>query len=261
MIEVSSCADEGVMREREVKRRPKWTHQRGHQTSSVPNSVPLLRVRDNVHLHTRRLMTRQRVSPNLEQEEGRRVERTLMCPPDALSLNATLLSTMFFKSLFSRCEKFLNMVDPPDRTMFWWKKGERETTVSRRVLLGFVRARPADVGGGIETNLVQSSPNIDGGSLDNVVDDLWQRRQEIGRNDFGVEEDLGSEEPFPSDVDSVFLIKRRKKGGKGKGQMGYVGRLSENGREKSRAFNEPFQSRCALPRTWRTICKDHRRTS
>jgi len=43
---------------------------------------------------------------------------TLMCPPDALSLRATLLSTMLFKSLFSRCEKFLNMVDPPDRTMF-----------------------------------------------------------------------------------------------------------------------------------------------
>lgn len=45
-------------------------------------------------------------------------KRTLIDPPAACSLLATRLSTKFFKSRFSLCEKFLNMVDPPERTMF-----------------------------------------------------------------------------------------------------------------------------------------------
>lgn len=38
-----------------------------------------------------------------------------------------------------------------------------------------------------------------------MVDDLGERSEEIGRVDFGVEEDFGSEETFVSYIEGVFL--------------------------------------------------------
>jgi len=38
-----------------------------------------------------------------------------------------------------------------------------------------------------------------------LVDDLGERSEEIGRVDFGVEEDFGSEETFVSYIEGVFL--------------------------------------------------------
>ena len=48
--------------------------------------------------------------------------------------------------------------------------------------------------------LVQPAADIDGRGLDNGVDDIGQRGEEVGGPDFGVEEDLGGEEALVSDV-------------------------------------------------------------
>jgi hypothetical protein len=53
--------------------------------------------------------------------------------------------------------------------------------------------------------LVQSSSDIDGTGLDDGVDDLGERGEEVGRVDFGVKEDFWGEETLVSDVDIVFL--------------------------------------------------------
>jgi len=53
--------------------------------------------------------------------------------------------------------------------------------------------------------LIQSTTNIDRRGLDHLVDDLGERSEEIGRVDFGVEEDFGSEETFVSYIEGVFL--------------------------------------------------------
>ena len=55
------------------------------------------------------------------------------------------------------------------------------------------------------THLVQSSAHVDWRRLDDIVDDLRERCQEVRRVDFGVEEDLGSKEAFVADVHRVIL--------------------------------------------------------
>lgn len=57
----------------------------------------------------------------------------------------------------------------------------------------------------ILTHLVQTTPDIDGRLLHNIVDDLWERDKEVGRVDLRVEEDLGCEETLISDIHRVFL--------------------------------------------------------
>ncbi|KAI3480684.1 hypothetical protein L1887_57163 [Cichorium endivia] len=51
--------------------------------------------------------------------------------------------------------------------------------------------------------LVQPTTHVDGALLDHAVDDLGERREEVGRGDFRVEEDLGRKEAFVADVDLV----------------------------------------------------------
>lgn len=53
--------------------------------------------------------------------------------------------------------------------------------------------------------LVQIPPDVDGGGLDDRVNHFGQGGEEVGRVDFGVEEDLGSEETLVPDVEVVFL--------------------------------------------------------
>jgi len=53
--------------------------------------------------------------------------------------------------------------------------------------------------------LIQPTTNIDGRGLNHLIDDLRERGEEIGRVDFGVEEDFGGEESFVSYVEGVFL--------------------------------------------------------
>ena len=60
--------------------------------------------------------------------------------------------------------------------------------------------------GGERTNVVQPTTNIDRTGLDHAVDDFGERSEEVGRGDFGVEEDLGSEEALVSYVDLVLLL-------------------------------------------------------
>ena len=57
----------------------------------------------------------------------------------------------------------------------------------------------------IWTNLVQTSSDVDGRLLDDAVDDLGKRCQEVGGVDLWVEEDLRGEESLVTDVDFVFL--------------------------------------------------------
>ena len=55
------------------------------------------------------------------------------------------------------------------------------------------------------TDLVQSSPNVDGRLLNNSINDLRERSQEIGRVNLGVKEDFGRKESLVSNVDAVWL--------------------------------------------------------
>lgn len=53
--------------------------------------------------------------------------------------------------------------------------------------------------------LVQASTSVNRRSLDDVVDNLWKGRQEVGRVDFGIEEDFGGKEALVTNVKVVFL--------------------------------------------------------
>ena len=53
--------------------------------------------------------------------------------------------------------------------------------------------------------LVQSTADIDRRRLNDVVHNLGKRRQEVGRVDFRVEENLWREEALVSYIDIVFL--------------------------------------------------------
>lgn len=53
--------------------------------------------------------------------------------------------------------------------------------------------------------LVERATDIDGRALDARVNNLGQRREEVRREDLGVEEQLGAEEPLVADVHGVRL--------------------------------------------------------
>ncbi len=58
--------------------------------------------------------------------------------------------------------------------------------------------------------LVQPTTNVDGRLLDNTVDDLRKRCQEVRGVDFRVKEDLRSEESFVAHINRVFLNNKAK---------------------------------------------------
>jgi hypothetical protein len=53
--------------------------------------------------------------------------------------------------------------------------------------------------------LIQTSTDVDGGLLNNVVHDLWKRGQELRRIDLRVEENFRGKETFIANVNGVFL--------------------------------------------------------
>jgi len=55
-------------------------------------------------------------------------------------------------------------------------------------------------------HLVEPSSDIDWALLNDIVNYLRERGQEIGRIDLWVEENLGREEPLISNIDTIFLI-------------------------------------------------------
>ena len=55
------------------------------------------------------------------------------------------------------------------------------------------------------TDLVQASTNVDGRSLNGAIYNLRKWGQEVGRVDFRIEEDFGSEEALVPNVDRVLL--------------------------------------------------------
>lgn len=57
----------------------------------------------------------------------------------------------------------------------------------------------------MSTHLVQASTDIDGRGLNRAVDDLRERRQEIGRVNFRIEEDFRGEEALVTNVHRVLL--------------------------------------------------------
>ena len=65
---------------------------------------------------------------------------------------------------------------------------------------------PGNQGESVKTYLVESTSNINRGLLDDVVDDFRKWGKEIGGVDFRVEEDLGGEEAFVSNIDRVRLV-------------------------------------------------------
>jgi len=55
-------------------------------------------------------------------------------------------------------------------------------------------------------HLVEPSSDINRALLNDIVNYLRERGQEIGRIDLWVEENLGREEPLISHIDTIFLI-------------------------------------------------------
>lgn len=55
------------------------------------------------------------------------------------------------------------------------------------------------------TYLVQTTAHIDGRLLDDIVDNVWKWRQEIGRVDLRIKEDFRGQEALVADIDRVFL--------------------------------------------------------
>ena len=58
---------------------------------------------------------------------------------------------------------------------------------------------------GREAYFVETTTNIDGWLLNDVVDNLGKGSKEIGGVDFGVEEDFRSKETFITNIDAIFL--------------------------------------------------------
>lgn len=58
---------------------------------------------------------------------------------------------------------------------------------------------------GEDNVLVETPPDVDGGLLDDGIDNVWQRGEEVTGVDFGVEKDLGSKEALISDIDDSAL--------------------------------------------------------
>jgi hypothetical protein len=56
---------------------------------------------------------------------------------------------------------------------------------------------------------VESATNVDRRGLDHLVDDFGEGGEEVGGVNFRVEEDLGGEETLVTDVDRVFLRRKR----------------------------------------------------
>jgi len=56
---------------------------------------------------------------------------------------------------------------------------------------------------------VEPTTDVDRRGLDDLVDDFGEGSEEVGRVDFGVEEDLGREESLITDVDCVFLCNEK----------------------------------------------------
>ena len=55
------------------------------------------------------------------------------------------------------------------------------------------------------TDLVQAPSNVNRRLLDNSIDDLRERGQEVGRVNFRVEKDFRCKEALISDIDAIWL--------------------------------------------------------
>jgi len=54
--------------------------------------------------------------------------------------------------------------------------------------------------------LIESTTGIDGAALNGVIDDLGEGSQEVAAVNFGVEENLGTEETFVTNIDGEWLL-------------------------------------------------------
>lgn len=81
------------------------------------------------------------------------------------------------------------MVDPPESTMFFRYVRDKKKSIVK-----------------VYAYLVKATPNIDRRLLDDVVDNIRERGQEVGGVDLRVEEDFRCEETFVTDVDAIFLL-------------------------------------------------------
>jgi hypothetical protein len=92
-------------------------YRRCHQASAVPYGVSLSFVGNDVHINAGRLSRRNGISTTRKRET--RSVLTLIWLPLACSEFAILPSTICLISRCNRLPKSLNMVDPPERTMFY----------------------------------------------------------------------------------------------------------------------------------------------
>ena len=122
---------------------------------------------------------------------------TRMWLPLAVSLLAILPSTICFTSRCNLLPKSLNMVEPPESTMFYQtgKIKSMFALVRQRFQQSVIHT----------THLVKPSSNIDRTGLNDGIDDLGQGSQEVRRVDLRVEEDLGGQESLVADVHVITL--------------------------------------------------------
>ena len=126
---------------------------------------------------SRRQKTEKRNSCKYTKIYRRKRQDTFCELPLAVALASNLRSTKCFKSRLRRLPKCWNMVDPPDSTIFykkrwllWWPV---TTTDCKRA-----------------SYFVQSTANINGRLLNDIINNFRERSEEIGRIDLWIEKDL-----------------------------------------------------------------------
>jgi hypothetical protein len=89
-------------------------------------------------------------------------------------------------SLCNLLPKSLNMVDPPDNTIFY-NPSDPTLNTTPHIEEGY---------------LIEPPPNINRRSLNNIIHNLRQRRQKITRRYLRIEENLGRQKSLIADVDT-----------------------------------------------------------
>lgn len=153
------------------------------QRDSSNGPIPLTFVRNNLNFYARWLHLRLLASAIFSIKYP---QPTLL--PLLRALMSSLRSTRCLRSRFNLFPKLWNMVEPPESTMFY-QEGLRS-----RINVKQLRA-----------NLIQTTTNIYRWTLNDVVNNLGERGQEIRWIDFWVEENFRGQETFITDIDPILL--------------------------------------------------------
>jgi len=155
------------------------------QRDSNDGPIPLTFVRNNLNFYARRLRIYLLASATFSIKYP---QPTFTELPLLRALMSSLRSTRCLRSRFNLFPKFWNMVEPPESTMFYQEGLRSRFNVEQ-----------------FKANLIQTTTDIYRWALNDVVNNLGERRQEIWWIDFWVEEDFRGQETFITDIDPILL--------------------------------------------------------